>query len=286
MPRSPRLDTRALERRMGNWGRSHLSSGLLELGLFVLKQGWACLFGGLLLLAILVTKWVWSPSWPVCRYDALFLFAVLTQIVFLTFRLETWKEAQIILLFHVTGTMMEWFKVSVAAWTYPEPGVFKIMHVPLFSGFMYAAVGSYMVRVIRIFDMRFTPYPPFPATLGLSAAIYLNFFTHHALPDMRWLLFLATVLVFGRTRISFRVSTRRWWMPLPCAAFLSSLALWIAENIGTFTGTWLYSKQHAGHMVRYGKIGSWYLLLYVAFVTTTIAIRPNRLSRSNSQSTT
>lgn len=36
----------------------------------------------------------------------------------------------------------------------------KVLEVPLFSGFMYAAVGSYTARMIRIFDMAFTPYPP------------------------------------------------------------------------------------------------------------------------------
>ena len=35
-------------------------------------------------------------------------------------------------------------------------------------------------------------------------------------------------------------------MPLPVAAFLSSLALWVAENIGTATGTWIYSGQVIG----------------------------------------
>jgi len=36
----------------------------------------------------------------------------------------------------------------------------RIMGVPLFSGFMYACVGSYMARVWRIFDFRFDRFPP------------------------------------------------------------------------------------------------------------------------------
>jgi uncharacterized membrane protein YoaT (DUF817 family) len=59
-------------------------------------------------------------------------------------------------------------------------------------------------------------------------------------------------------------------MPLPVAALLSSLALWVAENVGTATGTWLYSGQIAGQMVSFAKLGSWYLLLYVSFVTVTL----------------
>ena len=41
--------------------------------MFVLKQGWACLFGGLLLVAIISTKLTWKADWPLHRYDALFL---------------------------------------------------------------------------------------------------------------------------------------------------------------------------------------------------------------------
>lgn len=241
--------------------------------MFVLKQGWACLFGGLLLLAIIVTKMVWQDAWPIQRYDALFLFGLMVQVLFLRFRLETWEEARVILFFHLTGTAMEWFKVYAGSWAYPEAGLFKVLNVPLFSGFMYASVGSYMARVIRLFDMTFAPYPPFWTTLVLAGAIYVNFFAHHFLPDIRLVLFAATVVLFLRTRVRFRVSTHVWWMPLPVAAGLSSLALWVAENIGTATGTWLYSGQRPDHWVSLAKIGSWYLLLYVAFVSVTLVAR-------------
>lgn len=270
---SQQVSTRGLERRLGDWARGRLPYALAEFVMFVLKQGWACLFGGLLLIAIISTKMVWQDDWPLHRYDALFLFAIGTQALFLALRLETWEEARVILLFHLTGTAMEWFKVHAGSWAYPEPGVFKLMGVPLFSGFMYASVGSYMARVIRIFDMRFAPYPPFWMTLALAVAIYVNFFAHHFLPDIRLVLFAATVILFARTRIWFRISDRDWWMPLPVAALLSSFALWVAENVGTATGTWLYSGQMPGEWVSFAKLGSWYLLLYVAFVTVTVVVR-------------
>ena len=265
--------TPRLERALGDFARAHLPFALAELVMFLLKQAWACLFAALLLAAILLSKALWTPGWPLARYDALFLFALATQALFLTLRLETWEEARVILLFHLTGTAMEWFKVHAGSWAYPEPGLFKLMDVPLFSGFMYAAVGSYMARVIRIFHMRFAPYPAFWITNLLALAIYVNFFAHHFLPDIRLVLFAATALIYGRTRIHFRVSARDWWMPLPVAALLSALALWVAENIGTATGTWAYSGQGPGHMVSFAKIGSWYLLLYVAFVTVTLVSR-------------
>lgn len=262
-----------IERRLGNWARARLPGGLVELIMFVLKQGWACLFGALLLMMLLVTKALWSPDWPVHRYDALVVFAVATQIVFLRFRLETWDEARVIVLFHLTGTVMEVFKVQMGSWSYPEPGLLKVLDVPLFSGFMYASVGSYMARVIRIFDMRFAPYPPFWQTWVLAAAIYVNFFAHHFLPDIRIALFAATVLIFGRTRVWFRVADHDRWMPMVLAGFLSAGALWVAENVGTATGTWLYSGQTPDRLVSFAKLGSWYLLLFVAFVTVSLVSR-------------
>lgn len=63
--------------------------------MFVLKQGWACLFGGLLLAGIVGTKLVWQADWPLARYDALFLLAIALQAAFLWFRLETWEEVRV-----------------------------------------------------------------------------------------------------------------------------------------------------------------------------------------------
>jgi len=265
--------TPRLERRLGDWARARLPYALAEFVMFGLKQGWACLFGGLLLAAIIASKLIWQPGWPLHRYDFLFLFAIATQAVFLWRGLETWEEARVILLFHLTGTAMEWFKVGAGSWAYPEPALFKLMGVPLFSGFMYASVGSYIARAIRIFDMHFNPFPPFWAAPALALAIYGNFFAHHFLPDIRLVLFAATLLMFARTRVWFRISSRHLWMPMPLAALLSALALWIAENVGTATGTWLYSGQRPDHWVSFAKLGSWYLLLWVAFVTVTLVSR-------------
>jgi len=276
MTRNP---TRSLERALGDWTRARLPHVLAELVMFGLKQAWACLFGGLLLIAIIGSKLVWQADWPLERYDALFLFALITQILFLWLRLETLDEAKVILLFHLTGTAMELFKVNAGSWAYPEPGLFKLLGVPLFSGFMYAAIGSYMARVIRIFGMIFAPYPPFYATILLAAAIYVNFFAHHFLPDIRLALFAATVLLYGRTRVWFRIGDNSYWMPMPLAAFLSSLFVWLAENIGTMTGTWVYTGQKSFELVAVAKIGSWYLLLYVSFVTVTLVLR-DALSRT------
>lgn len=265
--------TRQLERRLGDWMRARLPLAASEFVMFTLKQGWAAVFGTLLLAGLIVTGWVWQPGWTLARYDALLIYALALQALLLASGMESWREVRVILLFHLTGTAMEIFKVQAGSWAYPGEGVVKLYDVPLFSGFMYAAVGSYMARVIRLFDMQLAPYPPFWTTGLLAAAIYGNFYAHHFLPDIRLALFAATVLLFARTRIWFRVAQSRYWMPLPLAAVLSSFFLWLAENIGTGTKTWLYNGQPSGEWVSLAKMGSWYLLLYVSFVTVTLVFR-------------
>jgi len=266
--------TRHLERRLGDAMRGRLPHAVAEFVMFVLKQGWACLFGIAMLTGLIVSDAIWRETWVVARYDALLIYAVLLQVGFVWLKLETWREVRVIALFHLTGTAMELFKVYAGSWSYPEPALMKLVGVPLFSGFMYAAVGSYMARVIRIFDMRFAPYPPFWATVVLAVAIYVNFFSHRYVPDIRLLLFALTIVMFARTRIWFRIGQTDYWMPLPLAALFSSFFLWVAENVGTNTGTWIYAGAHAGFdWVSLSKMGSWYLLLYVSFVTVTLVYR-------------
>lgn len=266
----PRLP---IERRMGDWMRARLPFALAEFVMFGLKQGWACLFGGVMLILMILTSLVWQADWALARYDFLVLAALAIQASFLALKMESWDEARVILLFHVTGTVMEIFKLEMGSWSYPEPGVLKVGGVPLFSGFLYASVGSYIARVVRIFDMRFIPYPAEPLTWLLGAAIYLNFFWHHFGPDARYVLMAATVLLYWRTRISFLVSDHVYAMPLLVAAGLSTVFLWIAENVGTLTGTWVYAGNSAFHWTGIEKAGSWYLLLYVSLVQVMLVHR-------------
>ena len=263
---------------------ARLPPPLAEFVLFGLKQAWACLFAFLMLALLIVTHLVWQPHWPVYRYDALFLAAILIQVVFLALKLENFDEAKVILIYHLVGTAMELFKTHMGSWTYPEPALIRIAGVPLFTGFMYAAVGSYMARAIRIFDMRFTHYPQFLWTALLASAIYVNFFTHHFIIDLRWLLFGWTLLLFGRVGIYFKVDRRWRWMPMIVAALLTAMFLWIAENVGTATGTWLYPGGGGGwRPVSLQKLGSWYLLLIVSFVLVTIVNRPRGLEAAEAR---
>lgn len=249
---------------------------LYEFLLFGFKQGWACLFGGLLLALLLGTHLFYPDGAPLHRYDFLTLAALFIQTGMLALRLETWREARVILIFHLVGTVMELFKTQAGSWTYPEASVLRIGAVPLFSGFMYAAVGSYIARVWRIFDFRFTGYPPAWMTWVLAAAIYINFFTHHYIIDIRWGLFAATAAIFWRTRVHFRNWRAHRWMPLLVGFGLVALFIWFAENIATFANAWNYPGQEKGwRMVSLAKFGSWYLLMLISFVLVAL-VQPVR----------
>ena len=253
--------------------------GATEFLVFGIKQAWACLFGGLMLAGLIVTSLFWPENAAFARYDFLFLYAIGIQVVFLLTRFERPQEALVILVFHGVGTTMEVFKTHMGSWGYPEAGVLRIGAVPLFSGFMYAAVGSFLARVFRVFDFSFTEYPRRRWTLLLAALIYLNFFTHHYTVDIRWGLMAASVLLFGRTVVEYRVWRWRHRMPLVLGFFLVALFIWLAENIGTITGTWLYPDQlGAWKVVSFNKMTAWYLLMIISWVLVTI-IHPPRSAR-------
>lgn len=256
------------DRWLGGRVRSHgqLTKFIHEFACFGVKQASACLFGGLMV-ALLLATWRWYPaSAPLSRYDFLTVAALLIQCLLIATRLESHDEAKMILMFHLAGTAMELFKTAVGSWTYPEHSLLRLGGVPLFSGFMYASVGSYLARAWRLFDFRFTRHPSRRALAILAAAIYLNFFSHHYLPDIRLLLFGAIAVLFGRCQVHFRIRRVHRQMPLLLGFLLVALFIWFAENIGTLAGAWRYPAQRAGwHMVPPAKLGAWLLLMIVSY---------------------
>ena len=254
---------------------SRLNGLLWEFFLFGFKQGWACLFGGIILSLVLLTKWCWPHDAWLARYDFLFLSALAVQALLLILRMETVREAKVILMFHIVGTMMELFKTNIGSWTYPERNFFRLGHVPLFSGFMYASVGSYLARITRILHIRYTRYPNLYVTVGLAILIYANFFTHHFIPDLRILLFVAIAAVFGPTWIYYRPYREFRRMPLLLGFGLVAFFIWGAENIGTFAAIWVYPHQRTGwHLVHFGKYSSWFLLMIISFILITLVHSP------------
>ncbi len=250
-----------------------------ELLIFGVLQAWACLFAGVLLGFILLTKFSY-PAWmPIARYDFLLLVAVTTQVALLALKFERIEEAKVILIFHVVATVMELFKTAKGSWVYPDANLIRIAGVPLFSGFLYSAVGSYIARCWRLFDFRFSHYPDVRWTWLLALLVYINFFTHHYIIDARWALFAMAGAIYGRTMIHFTVDRVPRRMPLLLGFFLVSLFIWLAENIGSFSAVWLYPHQlRTWSPVTWGKLGSWFLLMIISFVLVSLVNRPRELS--------
>ncbi|WJH24016.1 DUF817 domain-containing protein [Pseudarthrobacter defluvii] len=273
-PVEQRIDERA-RRFLATAPAGGAKAKLTEFVVFGLKQGWACIFGATLL-AVLMTARLWyQDDAGLARNDFLTVAAVVIQVLMVVFRLETLRELRVIVLFHLVGTVMELFKTDMGSWSYEAEGVLRIGAVPLFSGFMYAAVGSYMVRVYRLFDLKFAAYPRRWITAILAAAIYANFFTHHYIWDLRWVLLAAVVVVFGRCVMHFRVFRREFRMPLVVSFLRVALFIWLAENIATWSGAWQYLSQLDGwHPVGLEKLVAWFLLMIISVVLVAWVYKP------------
>ena len=203
---------------------------------------------------------------PIHRYDALLVGCVLLTLVLWWRGIETTREVLVIALFHVTGLVLELFKIRMGSWAYPEPALTKVAGAPLYSGFMYAAVGSYMCQAWRRLDLALIGYRPVPTAIA-AAAVYLNFFTHHWLPDLRVLAAAGLVAATWRTWVLFRVAEVRYRMPLAVSFLLIGGFLWLAENAATLLGAWRYPQQvQVWQLVHVSKFGSWALLVSVSFV--------------------
>ncbi|MDZ4690437.1 DUF817 domain-containing protein [Terricaulis sp.] len=257
--------------------RSQWRAWAYEFLLFGLKQAWACLFGGLMLALLVGTHLLWPDDAPLARYDFLVIASVAIQVALLITKLERWDEALVILIFHIVGTIMEIFKTAHGSWIYPEESVLRIAGVPLFSGFMYACVGSYIARAMRLFEIKFQNYPPLWTTWALALLAYINFFTHHYTIDIRLGLFAFSALIFGRAWFVFTPDRTPRRMPMLIGLLLVALFIWIAENAGTFAAAWVYPSQRDGwHIVPIDKMGAWYLLIMLSFVLVTLVHKPER----------
>ena len=237
---------------------------------FSYKAASAALFGILLLVAFALTAPMASePFAGFYRYDYLLFYALLIQFLLLLCKLESWAEAKVIALFHVMAMVMEIFLThpAIASWHYPQHALFKILTVPLFAGFMYSAVGSFFARSLRVFDVTFTALPSFTAMLSLAVLSYINFMSKFFIPDYRYVLFVWSAVIFWKTKIRFCLTRHQFSLPMLPVLLILAFIIWVAENISTFYQIWLYPSQiDAWHMVGWGKLGSWYLLLLLSLV--------------------
>jgi uncharacterized membrane protein YoaT (DUF817 family) len=237
------------------------------------QQILACLFGIALLAGMLLTR-SWDPGVAMARADFLFLYALGLQLILILFRFEHRREVIVILVFHVLATLMEWFKTSptIGSWRYPDEGaIFRVYQVPLFAGFLYSSVGSYLARAWRLFHFRFVNYPPVILTMILALLAYVNFFTHHFIFDLRVTLIVASIILFARTRLIFATGRRDRSVPLVAGLVFVALMIWVAENAGTYARAWVYPDQESGwRPVSFHKFWAWYLLMTLSFVLVSL----------------
>ncbi|ACX87281.1 DUF817 domain-containing protein [Pectobacterium parmentieri] len=255
-----------------------LARFLIEFLYFGVKEARACIFVGLFFLAVFsVPKAGW---FSIPRYDLLLIFAILIQGWMVASKLETWDELKAVTLFHLVGFALEVFKTSsgIRSWSYPDFAYTKVFGVPLFAGFMYASVGSYIIQSWRLFDLKIRHHPPYWLATLVAILIYANFFTHHYIGDYRWYIAALAVGLYARTTVIFTPYDRERRMPLSLAFILIGFFIWLAENISTFFSIWNYPEQlGAWSMVHVGKWSSWALLVIMTF---TIVIYLKNIKKS------
>jgi len=252
---------------LSNAAGPRLGSAIYEFLVFGLKQAASCVFAGSFLFLLVISSHVSIPG--IARYDFLFLGAIAIQIVLVAVRLENWREVAVLSLFHLIGVGLELFKTSpsIRSWSYPERAFFHLKTVPLYSGFMYASVASYIMQSWRLMQLKITEFPPFYLAVGLSAAIYANFFTDHYIIDLRWPLAACVLLLFRRTQVHFIVTHKVRRMPVALSFLLIGFFIWVAENIATYFGAWQYPHQkRQWAIVGPTKISSWMLLVIISFI--------------------
>lgn len=242
---------------------SSLPLPLAQLVRFGVLQARACAFAVCMFAGFALSG---AVPLPIPRYDALLVYAVALTALFWALRLESGREIAAIAGFHVVGLAFELFKVRMGSWSYPEQAWTVVWGVPLYSGFMYAAVGSYIVRAWRLLDLELENYRSWAVT-AVAVAIYANFLTHHWLPDLRVPLAVLLIAVTWRTRVYFTVGAQRPRMPLALSFLLIGVFLWVAENIATLFDAWRYPHQaQVWALVHPAKLGAWALLVTVSFV--------------------
>ncbi len=148
------------------------ASGVVFLATQLVRFGWqealSCVFPVVIFVALAVTDRVPLPLLP--RYDWLLAICLGMQWWMVRSGLETRDELKVISVFHLIGLALELFKVHHGSWSYPDEGYSKVLGVPLYSGFMYASVASYLCQAWRRLDVGLVRWPPFVVVVPLVTA--------------------------------------------------------------------------------------------------------------------
>jgi uncharacterized membrane protein YoaT (DUF817 family) len=235
-----------------------------QLFLFGYLQVLSCVFPVIIFISLALSS---AVDFDIPRYDFLLIICLLVQVIMYKTGLETRDEVYVITLFHLLGLVMELHKVDRGSWSYPEEAYTKFMGVPLYAGFMYASVGSYICQAWRNLSLSTISWPSAWAARIAGISIYLNFFTNAFIPDLRLYIGIFLFFVFLKTKFVFILNGRTYLIPAILSFFIIGFFIWTAENIATFFGAWKYAYQHTGwKMVAWHKITSWNLLVIVSII--------------------
>lgn len=247
--------------------KDSIKSAVTEFWIFGIKQARSAIFAGSFFVLLFISNYI--PLGGLPRYDFIFIGAIIIQAILYFTKLETKDEVKVIFLFHIIGLVLELYKThpSIGSWSYPEAGYLKIATVPLYSGFMYAAIGSYISQAWKVFRLELVNYKHYLISVLLCSLIYINFFTNHYIYDFRLFLILAVFILFWKTKVYFTTTNVRRYMPLNLGFLLIAFFIWIAENISTYLGAWQYPNQvHGWTAVSTQKITSWFLMVIISFI--------------------
>lgn len=251
-----------------------------EFGWFALKQVQAAAFPISVFALLALWKVAVHPlGIPLARYDFLLAGCLVIQAWLVWAKWETLDELKVIGVFHMIGLCLELYKVHHGSWFYPDPAFVKVWDVPLYSGFMYASVASYVTQAWRRFDLEMSHWPGLPATLASCVCIYANFFLSRWIGDYRWWIAAGVLVVFWKTKVHFTCREGRFTMPMLVAFALIGFFIWVAENFCTALGAWQYPNQVTGwQMVNWSKYSSWTLLaiLSVTLIVWLKAVKAGR----------
>ena len=230
---------------------------------FAWQQVLSCVFAIGIFSGLILTRYV---HLGIPRYDLMLILCIVLQIIMVKSKLESLDELKVICVFHLVGLCLEIYKVHIGSWAYPDVGYAKLGGVPLYSGFMYAAIASYMCQAWRRFHLDIDKVPMVP-TMIVAVLMYVNFYTDHRLPDVRWVLVAAALVLLRKTWVRFNVRGNIYRMHLSLSFVLIGFFVWVSENLGTFIGAWRYPSQQAGWKLVHGsKVGSWAILIIFSFM--------------------
>lgn len=239
---------------------------VLEFFYFGIKNARASLFAGLFFAAMFLVPRAGVLGLP--RYDVLLLVALALLAWMVLVKLETLDELKVMCGFYVLGFVLEVFKTSssIQSWSYPDFAYTKLFGVPLFAGFTYAAVGSYMMQVWRLFHLCTLHHPPYWMACTMAILVYVNFFTHPYIGDYRLYIAACAAGLYTRATVLFRPLDRDRKMPILLCFALIVFFIWLTDDISKFFSLWHYFNQlgawsavHADHW------SSWSLLMVMTF---------------------